>query len=69
MGNAATFRGGIGVSGTATFAGPTTAPNFNVSGLLTAPQLIITGTQPMHNVTAQNVLGSDVAVFYSDYRT
>ena len=50
-GNAATFSGGVGVSGTATLTGPTTASNFTVSGLLTAPQLRITGADPTNNKT------------------
>jgi len=37
IGNAATLSGGIGVSGTATFTGPTRASNFTVSGLLKVP--------------------------------
>ena len=68
-GNAATFSGGIGVSGTATFTGPTTASHFTVSGLLTALQLRITGTDPTNTITIQNTLGSPVASFYNDYRS
>ena len=67
-GNAATFSGGIGVSGTATFTGPATASNLTVSGLLKAPQLRITGTDPTNNTGIENVLGSPVAFFYNDYR-
>ncbi len=57
----------VGVTGKATIGGTLTAAgDVDVSGVLKAPQLRITGTDPNDGIIIHNVDGTEVAKFHSD---
>ena len=67
--NNMSIGGGLGVGGNTTFGGLVSATSIlSVNGLLTAPQLRITGTDENNGIVIQNVEGNERAKFHNDYR-
>lgn len=58
----------LGVTGNSTLGGTLSANNINMNGLLKAPQIRVTGTDPHDGIIIQNVDGTEVAKFHNDFR-